>query len=979
MSRESRSRRTAVAASDAATRGDAWASLLAAGGAVAVGANRPLHLQDDRLAWLVERGPLHVFAVLAGGEQRSAARVHLFTAESGELLLGAGRASQEAGIQLVGAGGPDSVIRQTGVEEVLRAASDEAVGSRLQTWIERLTVVAAGGPEPREADVLRQGEHDLRAGSSARSGGGLLWVRVLSGTALFLGSGVLNPELGPIPLSPGAWLEAGDSLRVVAGDAVRPADEPELAVALELFHTLALREIRAQVDHGEAQEADRLVHRSESDQRELVEASFRLARSFDARAPLTPDPVGDDPLVAACRLIGEAEGFSIVAPNLAEAGDRGLDPLDAVARASRVRTRRIKLSGEWWKREHGPLLGYARRDGAVRPVALLPGPRSGYLLAEPGLVERRPVDARLAAHLEEYGQVLYRPFPERAIMAGELLRFSFRDAVRDVALMGLYGLLGGLLALALPLITAPLFNEIIPTGNQRQLLLAVAALTIAGLATAALQVARGVAQVRAEGRADVALQAALWDRLLKLPAPFFRGYTAGDLASRAMGLTNLRQILTGTVSTSVLTGVFSLFSFILLFVYNAGLALMAVAIVALGMGLTLALIGRQLGTLRALNRVENRLAGITLQFLTGMAKIRVAGAEPRAFADWAENQAEQSRLSTRAQLVSIRINVILSALPLAATMVIFWAFSVFGSGMQTGTFIAFTTAFAQGLVAMLGLGMAASTLAQTIPLYESARPILEALPEVTGERVHPGALKGDIELTGVNFRYVAEGPLVLEDLSIRARQGQFVALVGPSGSGKSTIMRLLLGFESPESGSIHYDGRNLATLDLQAVRRQLGVVMQSSRVFPGSVLQNIVGTSTLTLDDAWEAAGLAGLDEDIRAMPMGMQTFIVEGGSTLSGGQRQRLLIARAIVQRPRILLFDEATSALDNQTQAIVSRALGALRATRIVIAHRLSTIMHADRIDVLLEGRIVQSGVYEELLAQPGPFQELARRQVL
>jgi ATP-binding cassette subfamily C protein len=545
--------------------------------------------------------------------------------------------------------------------------------------------------------------------------------------------------------------------------------------------------------------------------------------------------------------------------------------------------------------------------------------------------------------------------------------------------MALYGLLGGLLALALPLITGPLFNEIIPTGNQRQLLLAVSALTITGLATGALQVARGVAQVRAEGRADVALQAALWDRLLNLPAPFFRGYTAGDLASRAMGLTNLRQILTGTVSTSVLTAVFSVFSFVLLFVYNAGLALMAVAMVVLGMGLTLALIGRQLGTLRALNRVENRLAGITLQFLTGMPKIRVAGAEPRAFADWAENQAEQSRLSTRAQLITIRINVILSALPLASTMVIFWAFSVFGSGMQTGTFIAFTTAFAQGLVAMLGLGMAASTLAQTVPLYESARPILEALPEVSGDRVHPGALKGDIELTGINFRYLAESPLVLEDVSIPARRGQFVALVGPSGSGKSTIMRLLLGFETPESGSIHYDGRDLATLDLQAVRRQLGVVLQSSRVFPGSVLQNIVGTSTLTLDDAWEAAGLAGLDEDIRAMPMGMQTFIVEGGSTLSGGQRQRLLIARAIVQRPRILLFDEATSALDNQTQAIVSRALAELRATRIVIAHRLSTIMHADRIDVLVDGRIVQSGVYEELLAKPGRFQELARRQVL
>jgi ATP-binding cassette subfamily C protein len=280
---------------------------------------------------------------------------------------------------------------------------------------------------------------------------------------------------------------------------------------------------------------------------------------------------------------------------------------------------------------------------------------------------------------------------------------------------------------------------------------------------------------------------------------------------------------------------------------------------------------------------------------------------------------------------------------------------------------------------MLGLGMAATTLAQAVPLYESARPILEAVPEVTGQAVHPGVLRGDIEVTGLSFRYHDGTSLVLDDVSLRARAGEFLALVGPSGSGKSTIMRLLLGFESPESGSIHYDDHDLASLDLQAVRRQLGVVLQTSRVFPGSILQNIVGTSALTLDDAWEAAVLAGLDEDIRGMPMGMQTFIVEGGSTLSGGQRQRLLIARAIVQRPRILLFDEATSALDNQTQAIVSRALDALKATRLVIAHRLSTIMHADRICVLVEGRIVESGGYEELMSRPGPFQDLAKRQVL
>jgi NHLM bacteriocin system ABC transporter ATP-binding protein len=981
MSGETKGRRTSVGS--AATARDPWSALMEGGVTVPAAGNRPLSLQDDRLAWLVIRGPLHVFAVRSAGGDEPAARAPLFRVDEGDLLLGTGRAGGEAGLHLVASGGPESAVVQIEANQVLRLVLDSAGGAQLLAWIESLTTAAAAaaGPEPRDADPLQAGEQRLAAGSIARAGEGLVWLRTLAGSAHFLGrdSLPLTPDLPAFPLSPSGWLVASEALRLVAGEAVQPASEPELAAGLELFHARTLGEIRGRVDQVESGEAERLARSSESDRRHLVEASWRLARSFDPHPPAKPEAAPEDPLLAACRLIGEVEGFPVAAPNLAEAGDRGLDPLEALARASRIRTRRVRLSGDWWRREQGPLLGYVRRDGALRPVAVLPAPRSGYVLAEPDRAERPRLDARLAGTLEQDAHVLYRPFPERPVNARQLLAFSFRDAGRDLAMMGLYGLLGGLLALALPLITAPLFNEILPTGNQPQLLLAVVALTITGLATGALQIARGVVQVRAEGRADTSLQSALWDRLLKLPAPFFRRYTAGDLANRAMGLTNLRQILTGTVSTSVLTGVFSLFSFVLLFFYNVGLALVAVALVAVGLGLSFALIGRQLRTLRALNLVQNRLAGITLQFLTGMAKIRVAGAEPRAYAVWAENQSEQSRLSTRAQFTTIRINVILSALPLASTMLIFGAFSLFGAGMQTGTFIAFTTAFTQGLAAMLGLGMAAVTLAQTVPLYESARPILAAMPEVSGERVHPGALRGDIELTGLGFRYLPEAPLVLDDVSVRVRLGQFLALVGPSGSGKSTIMRLLLGFETPESGSIHYDGHDLATLDLQAVRRQLGVVLQSSRVFPGSVLQNIVGTSTLTLDDAWEAAGLAGLDEDIRAMPMGMQTFIVEGGSTLSGGQRQRLLIARAIVQRPRILLFDEATSALDNETQAIVSQALEALRATRIVIAHRLSTIMHADRIVVLVDGRIVQSGVYEELLAQSGQFQELARRQVL
>ncbi|HEY9805050.1 MAG TPA: ATP-binding cassette domain-containing protein, partial [Candidatus Obscuribacterales bacterium] len=208
--------------------------------------------------------------------------------------------------------------------------------------------------------------------------------------------------------------------------------------------------------------------------------------------------------------------------------------------------------------------------------------------------------------------------------------------------------------------------------------------------------------------------------------------------------------------------------------------------------------------------------------------------------------------------------------------------------------------------------------------------------------------------------------------------GEFIAIVGPSGSGKSTLFRLLLGFESPQIGQVFYDRQNLLSLDIHAVRRQIGVLLQNSRTNTASIFENIAGNALITMDEAWEAARHAGFADEITAMPMGMHTVVSEGGSNLSGGQRQRLLIARALALKPRILLFDEATSSLDNQTQAIVSESLKKLQITRIVIAHRLSTIQDADRIYVLEAGRVVQQGSFQQLMSQEGLFFRLMQRQI-
>lgn len=269
-------------------------------------------------------------------------------------------------------------------------------------------------------------------------------------------------------------------------------------------------------------------------------------------------------------------------------------------------------------------------------------------------------------------------------------------------------------------------------------------------------------------------------------------------------------------------------------------------------------------------------------------------------------------------------------------------------------------------------------LVSIVPVYKSAKPILDAVPETDPSKPLAHDLTGKIELSHVNFRYRSDGPLILKDITLSIAPGEFVAFVGPSGAGKSTIFRMLLGFEKPDSGTIFYDGQDMSTLDIASIRQQMGVVLQNSTVFNGDIFQNIVCSAPYTLDQAWEAARMAGFEDDLKNMPMGMHTIVGDGGAGLSGGQRQRLIIARAIVGKPRLLMFDEATSALDNQTQAIVSRSLENMRATRVVIAHRLTTVMKADRIFVIDKGEVVQCGTYEELINQPGAFAELAKRQL-
>ena len=739
-----------------------------------------------------------------------------------------------------------------------------------------------------------------------------------------------------------------------------------------------------QHDNAQRQEVQDAFERFQERQRRnhqvRAEVLETLAAVLEPRVSSAPAVEGTSLLVAASA-VGEVLGVTIRPPARSEDPGKAREPLEAIARASHLRIRRVLLTGTWWKHDCGPLLAYTREDH--RPVALLPISATRYDLFDPIRGTRTPVHARLAPTLAPEAYTLYRPFPTTTFGALDLLRFGLRGRSKDLRMILLTGIVVTLLGMLTPQATAILINQAIPDAHRPMVLQLGLALLAAVCGQALLQLAQGFALMRQHTAAGASLQAAMWDRLLQLKASFFRHYDTGDLQARVTAISTIQQALSGATIRTLCTSVLSLLNLALMLYYSVPLALVAGAIALGACSITAGAGVLTIRQVRPLQRLEGELQGMMVQLIHGVAKIRVAGAEERAFAYWGKTYSQQRTLRQRVQYIEDSMTVVNTVLPVLAAVVLFWWTMLAlqpveaAGGRGLGTFLAFHAAFGTFIGGATSLSNTIIALLDVAPLWERARPILEAAPEVHIDNTDPGKLTGKLAVDHVTFRYQEHGPIILQGVSLHAEPGECIALVGPSGSGKSTILRLLLGLDTPESGAVYYDDRDLARLDVTAVRRQLGTVLQQSAIMAATIFENIASSGLITLEDAWDVARAAGLAEDIAAMPMGMHTLVSEGGSNLSGGQRQRLLIARALVHKPAVVLFDEATSALDNRAQAIVTASLERLRVTRVIIAHRLSTIRHADRIYVLEQGRIVQQGRFPELAQQDGLFARLMARQ--
>lgn len=688
----------------------------------------------------------------------------------------------------------------------------------------------------------------------------------------------------------------------------------------------------------------------------------------------------DNLLYQACVVVGKSKKITIVPSyELKRNNAQSSDLLGDIARASQIRVRQIILKDTWWKEDNGALLAYKTEDG--QPVALLPLSPTRYVLYDPADDSQVLVDNTVADTIKAQAYTFYRPLPTTAVGYKDLLRY-LADGIwkSDITAVLVMGILGGLLGVLTPVVTGIIFDRVIPDG-ERLLLIQIGFLLIAiAITTFAFNLTRSFAMHRIEGRSEADLQAAIWDRLLSLPVPFFKDYTAGELSGRAMGISQIRMILSGAVSNTIISGIFAIFYYLLLFYYSWRLALICTVIVIIVMGISLLFGFLQIRYERVLIDLNNTLSGKIFGLLSGVSKIKTSGAEKRAFNNWARDFGQVRDVTYRKENLGNKMQVFNSTVTIIATAIIFFAMiKLKGVNLGAGKFIAFNSAFSSFLNATLEISAVILQVNIIKPLYEKIRPILETRPEFDQEKAEPGQLEGNIEVSHVNFRYQPDGPLVLNDVVMEIEKGDYVGIVGPSGSGKSTLFRLLLGFEKPEAGQIYYDQQDLENVDIRSIRRQLGVVLQSGQLMYGSIFDNIVAASPgLTINDAWEAARMAGMEDDIRNMPMGMHTMISEAGSTLSGGQKQRLLIARAIISKPKIIYFDEATSALDNKTQKIVSESLANLGVTRVVIAHRLSTIINCNKIFVMDRGQIVEQGSYQELYERGGLFTRLVQRQL-
>ena len=959
------------------------------------GAKDSFELVGRLQGWQVIHGMVDIF--LLDRESVSAGfRHHLLRVEAGGLLFGALDAAGST-TGLLAVPGNNSILAPFQLDQPLPVPVDTMLPA-LQHWIGALTDAMSPGLPPAKAlpvagsqTIAAINDEFLVAHEQA------LWLTEIPEGADFIDFGstatCANPRL---PLSARTWLAlpAGQSIRLqTLADWLASG---YIAAVLASFHDLALAVRGKRLRRRIKVELANLVARQELRNEALAGSIEGLVKTIEDRKVVETHSL--HPLFAVCELVAEEVGIKLSMPNGGpDAINAAGRPVELIARASRVQCREVGLADHWWRKDAGPLIAYWQ-DG--RPCALIPRLLGGYRVVDPTQRIDCKVTPTEAARISRQAVQLCEPLPDGPISLWNLALFSIRGTGMDALVILVMVLMAGALSLVPPLATKQVFDSVIPSNQISEAWVIGLGLFMSATAIALFGLVQGTGLLRIEGRLDLRLQSALWDRLVRAPAGFFRAHSSGDLVSRMQSVDTMRKLLTGSVITTMVSSVMGLFSLGLMVYYapmlSLILALLTISVTLIGFFLGWRLVAMD----RQVLMLSGRIQSLVVQLMEMLPKLRVAAAEDIAFRRWARFfRASQdfSNKNGHAYVAMLALMGILGPLTLAVlfgylgfqTSELLAFFTVPTSWdqitgqpmsqiMPMSDFVAYINAYVQFMTAITGMMTVGIRLSSLSPLKGRLKPIFQTPTEQFGAQDNPGEIVGRVEFKNVTFRYNKDGPPILKNLSLSVEPGEFVALVGPSGSGKSSAIRLLLGFETQESGSIYIDGRDLARMDKTLMREQLGVVVQDGKLIPGTIYDNLTGGADVSREDVWEAARQVGFDSDLKNMAQGLDTPINDGASNISGGQRQRLLVARALIRKPRMLVLDEATSALDNETQEIVSQTIQNMSVTRIAVAHRLSTIMKADRIFVIVAGTVVESGSYQELVEMNQVFAELVRKQI-
>lgn len=980
--------------------------------------SNPIDLQELEGCLYISKGTVQIFLVekpkVVSGDLNTAAvpesgRKFLFELSAGSIALGGQLAFAQSQMEqmaiaqpdmslfgeevtLIAVGGHDTKVTLVTGEQWAEKLRDMIGVSRLINTIDHWvgSLLGSAGdllPRPPEFQALASSTHteQVNAGGLFSARHEIVWVEQAHAPHLLFET-IAVDSVTFVPVNERSWYMATDNIALSTSTTGALLQADRLWGCLEAFQVAILAFLPETLRLMAGDEANRV---RESERRGAALSSDAFVRLEDAVGAsikssqrTNAEPLQDG-LELVCSQLCAALKISY-RPVRVEAGSAmRARTLDEILDANTFRLREVKLVRGWAKQDSGPLLFIDGETG--KPFALLPTQSKGisssrFSIFDPATGKSSSLSNRQADTLQGFAYMLYPPLSDAPLTAKQFVMRIFDNRMPDLLVIASMSLIGGTLSLGIPITVGYLVDEVIPNGDLAKLSELLLILMAVGVCIILSRYASQIATLRMEGWAGGRLEAGVIDRVLRLPIPILRQYSSGDLASRASVVRNIEQVFTGALINVLLGGIFALFSIALLFAYSVPLAFVAVIFCCLIFAINFGLGWLSISYERNELEREGMISGALFQTVLGLEKIRLSASEVPRFHQWAGEYANLTRNMITSRKIQMVSNITVQSATIAGMVLIFGSIHALGlsnGSMTIGSIAAFLAAFSSALAGLLGISGVLLSLMGLKPVFDHGRPILEASPEPKGEGAAVETLTGRIELDQICYTYPDTDQQILNGVTMAIEPGQSVGVVGSSGSGKSTLVRLLLAFDQPSQGSVLYNGRALEGLDKNGVRRQIGVVLQEGRLMAGSILENIRGgNGQISEEDAWEAARHVAFDDDIRNMPMGMQTLIGDKAA-LSGGQVQRLLIARALVNKPRILILDEATSALDNTTQRVVGETLNHLGVTRISIAHRISTIRDCDVIYVMDKGRVVEKGDYDDLIAANGLFTELASRQ--